>query len=345
VLAEQAGQPRAGETIFTIYSCGSFAMALSEFNLLTSLAALAYNRYRMINRERWYRRVIAKKQSTSIPGFFDSYPRFLETSQIESLSQINYRHRYMIERNTALIKGQRILDIASHDGRFSFAAAKAGAYYVRGIEARPHLVRAAVQNMEAYGAQNVEFMCGDVLAQLEQINEPFDTIFCFGFPYHTLDHMPLLRKIARLRPKCMILDTEISLHPESVIEVREEGVKLDIQGTTGEPGDPDRTIVGSPSRTALNTMLKACGFTHLEYLDWHALKIDSWNDIKSYYVGQRTTVTAYRKIPYIVVTNSPPTAEPNRFGESLATAAGAACHHLHADLHPVRVRHAWDDTG
>lgn len=44
-----------------------------------------------------------------------------------------------------------LLDIASHDGRWSFAAYKAGAEYVAGIEARSQLTNLAYENMQHYG--------------------------------------------------------------------------------------------------------------------------------------------------------------------------------------------------
>lgn len=266
----------------------------TELSLITSGAASAYSHYREISRERWFRWRIRKHQNHTVPGFFDAYPRFLESSKIEELTQINYRHRYLIEHNRDLIKGRRVLDIASHDGRFSFAAAQAGAAYVLGIEARPRLVRAAIENIEAYETPNVEFICGDVFQELDRIEEKFDTVFCFGFLYHTLDHMPLLRKIARLEPQQVIIDTAITPYPGCFIQVREEEITLDTQGAVGEPGRPEHIVIGAPTREALELMLKAVGFNRFEYFNWQALKLKSWHGIKHYYVGRRITVTASR---------------------------------------------------
>ena len=74
--------------------------------------------------------------------------------------RLNQRHRALIQSNAAVIAGRRVLDIASHDGRWSLAASMAGAEYVLGIEARQHLAEAARDNMREYGvpAGKVEFV-------------------------------------------------------------------------------------------------------------------------------------------------------------------------------------------
>ena len=64
-------------------------------------------------------------------NFFSDHPRFFVTSEIGTEPErLNRCHDVLIERNAELIRGRRILDIGSHDGRWSFAALKAGAKYV-----------------------------------------------------------------------------------------------------------------------------------------------------------------------------------------------------------------------
>ena len=77
-------------------------------------------------------------------GFFDDYPQFAETSKTgRSLHRINARHRVIIESQRASFQGARVLDVASHDGRFSFAALRAGAREAVGIEHDRELVERA----------------------------------------------------------------------------------------------------------------------------------------------------------------------------------------------------------
>ena len=252
-------------------------------------------------RERWFRRMIRLKREPRSAGFFDSYPRFFSTSDTAAApDRLNQRHRALIESNAAIVSGRKVLDIASHDGRWSLAAHKAGADYVLGIEARQHLVNAARDNMREYGvpAGKVEFVQGDVMVVLDQLQSgSFDTVFCFGFLYHTIDHMPLFRKIARLKPANLVIDTTVSLRPGSVVEVHEEPTDHESTAAFGDlelvdPGKAVRAIKGYPSKEALQLMLKAVGFSNVRYFDWQAAGIKRWDDLKNYYLGTRITVTA-----------------------------------------------------
>jgi predicted RNA methylase len=229
-------------------------------------------------------------------GFFDSYPRFFSTSATNAMpDRLNQRHRALIQSNADIISGRSVLDIASHDGRWSLAAHKAGAEYVLGIEARQHLVEASRANMRNYGVPEgqVEFVRGDVMIELDQLESGrFDTVFCFGFLYHMIDHMPLLRKIARLKPTSRVIDTAISTQPGSIVEVHDEAVQNESAAAVGDPGNPARAVKGFPSRAALELMLKAVGFPVLRYYNWRNVGIKRWDDLKDYYLGRRESVTA-----------------------------------------------------
>lgn len=235
---------------------------------------------------------IRRKKRVPAWGFFNDYPRFLSTSSTEAApDRLNQRYRALIEANRDIIAGQNVLDLASHDGRWSFAAHKAGAKHVLGIEARPHLVEAAEQMLKHYGALDgwVDFLEDDVLHALDELRPTqagrFDTVFCFGFLYHTIDHMPLLRKIAQLRPKHLIVDTAISLRPGNLIELREEPVAKE----SNAAGESELALVGKPTKEALEAMLGAAGFGEFRYYDWHRAGIDRWDDLKPYYVGARVS--------------------------------------------------------
>ena len=69
--------------------------------------------------------------------FFDAFPRFYETSQTgDPRERINLRYEAIFAHNADVFQGARVLDIASHDGRWSLAALRTGAAEVIGIEAR-----------------------------------------------------------------------------------------------------------------------------------------------------------------------------------------------------------------
>src|SRR2546430_16100801 len=86
-------------------------------------------------------------------GFFDAYPRFRESGS----ARLNTRHEVLIHRHRAWIKGKSVLDVGSHDCRWTFAALRSGARHVVGIEPRFELVAAAEENLRAYGVTPSRF--------------------------------------------------------------------------------------------------------------------------------------------------------------------------------------------
>ena len=159
-------------------------------------------------------RKLAVARGLPIPkGFFDDFPIFYSTSHTGATpNRLNNRYRAMIEWNKDIICGKRILDLASHDGRWSFAAMKCGANSVLGIEGRNDLVEKSINTFEKFGIPNSRFICGDIFERLDDI-EPgsIDTIFIFGIFYHIENHALLLSKLARLNPEYLIFDTAIAI--------------------------------------------------------------------------------------------------------------------------------------
>ncbi len=96
--------------------------------------------------------------------FFEQHPEFLETSETAaSRRRLNMRHQMMIEENREILDGARVIDIASHDGRWSFAALEANAAHVTGIEGRKDLVEHAIETFTAKGVarDKFDFVVGD----------------------------------------------------------------------------------------------------------------------------------------------------------------------------------------
>lgn len=248
-------------------------------------------------RERWFRRVVEHRKPERLLGFFDAHPGFLGSSHTAATAnRLNERFRAMVESNRNIISGCRVLDLASHDGRWSFAAAESGASYVLGIEARPHLVAAAREHLShrPVGGR-VEFRIGDVMSQLPELNEAFDTVFCFGLLYHMIDQMTLFRAIRLLNPKHLIIDTAISRQPGAIIEVWEEAIDVESAAAFAESGSPNRALKGFPTKSALEMMLKSAGFGEPRYWNWEKAGIKCWADLKDYYLGERVTLRCATK--------------------------------------------------
>jgi hypothetical protein len=193
--------------------------------------------------------------------FFDAFPRFVETSETGPwLDRLNARYVALIDANRGLIDGASVLDLASHDGRFSFAALHAGATRVIGIEHDPRLVQKAEENLSFYGVtrDRYEFVAGDMFERIRTVGR-CDLVFCFGIFYHINDHMRLLTEFAEFDPRAVIFDTNVSLNAGAVIELRAP--------LAGSPPPPGSHIEGWPSRAALEAMWSSFGWT-FDYFDW-----------------------------------------------------------------------------
>ncbi len=138
---------------------------------------------------------------------------FLQTSKTGARpNRLNWRCEILLTRNQESIRGKRILDLASHDGRFSYACLKLGASHVTGVEGRLQLVEFARENLTGLGykTEHFTFIQNDVFDYMHKVKpKQFDTILCFGFLYHTIRQIELLREIKRIRPTYFILDTAV----------------------------------------------------------------------------------------------------------------------------------------
>ena len=230
-------------------------------------------------------------------GFFDLHPRFYQTSIVGSTAnRLNSRYKAMIDANRECIAGKSVLDIASHDGRWSYAAYDGGARHVLGIEARPELVERAEATMREYGVPEgrISFVTGDIHREIAKVpHGSVDTVFCFGFFYHTMHHARLLASIQELVPKYLILDTGVCASDQPVIEIRKEDTDNPASAVRAAD-DPRRlALVGLPSRPALDMMLDYAGFRY-EYFDWHQAGVEDWDTIEDYRDSLRVTVRATR---------------------------------------------------
>ena len=221
----------------------------------------------------------------SEPRFFDSFPRFAETSKTgPSLDRLNARYRVLLESNRKLLDGARVLDLASHDGRFSFAALHTGAEYVVGVEHDPELVGRAETNFATYGVDpnRFRFVCRDLFESFDDLGQ-FDVVFCFGILYHVNDHLHLLSSIAALEPSTVLIDTHVSTIPGAVIELR---------SPLGEsPPSPGSSIEGRPSRGAIDALTSTLGWTST-YVDWAAAARADDAGVDDYLAGTRVSVVA-----------------------------------------------------
>lgn len=214
--------------------------------------------------------------------FFDAYPGFLETSETgRVLDRLNARYRMLVHDLRHLYEGARVLDLASHDGRFTWAVLDAGAASVVGIEHKAHLVATAQAHLRDLGAdpERYRFLAGDLYDCIAQIG-PVDVVTCFGILYHLPDHVRLFDAIAGLEPRHVVVDTLISQLPGPVLELRST------DGTAPPP--PGASLEAYPTREALAAMLSSFGWTWRE-LDWIGSGMAASSQSTDYRTGNRVS--------------------------------------------------------
>lgn len=230
-------------------------------------------------------------------GFFDDYPVFAETSETANdLRRLNWRYRLLIARQAALLAGARVLDIASHDGRWSFAALKTGASHVTGVEFRPDLVANANATFEGYRVDpaSYRFLTGDLFEVLERPAEhdiAADVVLCLGFLYHTLRYPELLLGIRRLAPRAVILDTAVTLNDTRTVWLVAEDTDQQYNAARTKGNYNGVLLTGRPSVPALRYMLDAYGFEVVDEIDWRAEgpRFPGRQQTKVYAEGRRVT--------------------------------------------------------
>ena len=228
----------------------------------------------------------ALNSTDSVPGsraatwFFEQFPRFYLTSSTHpTTARLNLRYEAIFGENRDVFEGASVLDLGSHDGRWSFAALVTGARSVTGIEARPELVKAATENLGeyGYGADQVRFISGDVHEVLNTEAFEADVVLCLGFLYHTLRYNELLNGIRRTNARYLIIDT-FSPHmmgPVSNVNVITEDADEEGKAAADAYTHDLSVLVGRPNLAAIQTMLGAYGYRVERLSDWAGLLRDN----------------------------------------------------------------------
>jgi SAM-dependent methyltransferase len=218
--------------------------------------------------------------SRTASWFFEQFPRFyLTSSTAPTTARLNLRYEAIFAENRDIFADASVLDLASHDGRWSLAALANGARSVTGVEVRPELVKAATENLGAYGygADRVRFVTGDVHEVLKTQDFEADVVLCLGFLYHTLRYNELLYGIRRTNARYLIIDT---FSPYMMGPVPNVNVITEDADEEGKAGADSYTygpsvLVGCPNLAAIRTMVGAYGYRVERLSDWAGLLRDN----------------------------------------------------------------------
>jgi hypothetical protein len=214
-------------------------------------------------------------------GFFDAGP-YGRTYDPKLLNRVNERYKRIIAQNIRFIRDKRVIDLAAHDGRWTWAALQSGAAYVDSIEGRPELVAAANKALSAFSKERYSFVQGDIIDYMElKKGTAFDTVLCLGIFYHINEHFRLLRLMADVKPSAIILDTALmtTKAPQIGFAAESTGSKLNAIPGHEQAG---QVLVGTMSCGLLELWCNLHKWD-LTYTPWTPREIPNHADLEDYF--------------------------------------------------------------
>ena len=204
------------------------------------------------------------------------------------IARLNLRWDHIIKPFQSDILGHRVLDLASHDGRWPYAFSAAGAREVIGIEGRPELVDQFKHFPDSEVKNRVSLIAGDMFdfcRQLTNRNEKFGVVGVLGIFYHIMSHYDLLVMLRKMDAKLIILDSTFIDEQAAVIRICTEltARKFNaIAQTEGQVKEP----IGVPSIPALRIMANALGY-NIESVDWTDVPAGERRPVWDYFRNRR----------------------------------------------------------
>lgn len=192
--------------------------------------------------------------------FFEAVPAYADNPR--ALNRMRARWQMVVAPFAEDLAGQRLLDLAAHDGRWAYAYAAAGAAHVTAVEARADLIDRLAQFPDVAVKQRVGPVVSDVFAFLERevaANEVYDIVAVLGFLYHTMDHYRLFVLLQQLQPKLIIVDSEFITSKKALVRVVTERTDGHLVATA-QVSDQQKTLVGIPSDNLMEKIAGVLGY-------------------------------------------------------------------------------------
>ncbi len=228
--------------------------------------------------------------ATAGAHFFDRCGRMIRhlhkslESSADFVDLTRLRHRYdaIVGQNRDLFRNARVLDIMSAHGFWTLAALDAGAAHVVSVETWPETIRAVDKAFRKYGIwpESYQFINSEISSALETFNlEQFDMILCDGTYFERCRFLEFFDELSRLRPKHVILDTDIALG---------QGPLAHFSVAAGR----SRAIKATPNRELIAFLCESEFRWRL--IDWKVMGITDWTGIQDYAGDTHRTYVLYR---------------------------------------------------
>jgi hypothetical protein len=218
-------------------------------------------------------------------GFFD----FLNDTtryggRSAHIRRLERRREFIVEPYADELKDARVLDLASHDGRWSYALAGAGAREVVGIEARQDLIDQFADYPTGPIKDKVSFIQGDVFEELPKLvanGERFDVVAIYGLYYHIMDHYTLLKLVKQVGARLVVIDSEFLTREAPLIRLSLENTGSQLNTISHETGQT-KAPIGIVSRHAMEMMAGSLGFA-VVWADWNTLPAAERGGLAEYF--------------------------------------------------------------
>lgn len=218
-------------------------------------------------------------------GFFD-FIADMEAyrNHNQPVARLNARHAMIVQPFAKDIRDARVLDLAAHDGRWSYALAGAGARQVVGVEARQELIDIFPSFPDADLRAKIELRCNDLYDELDaeaKRGETYDVVAVFGILYHLMDHFRLFQSIRKLKPGLVIVDSEFMRRPGPMIQLVKERTDNVLNAAPQIEGQ-EVAVKGVPSFKAMEVMAEVLNY-RIDWVDWDAVPEENRKGVMDYY--------------------------------------------------------------
>lgn len=181
----------------------------------------------------------------------------------ELRARLNKRYRMFMEPYADRFAGKRILDLASHDGRWCFASIKNGAAHVTGIEYRQSLIDKSSFILPPDIRSKIDLRQGDifeVMPKLAKEKLQVDIITCLGIFYHILDHHMLMKMMHAFNPQLIIIDSLMIDSAERFVRIGSER-NTSIRNAIPGGAKQSNSVIGLMSVGGLRHLAHHFGYT------------------------------------------------------------------------------------